>query len=179
MFQRCLADKHDAEVSQAASAANTEKSERESADSVGMDVRRFICISLACTAAVMIAAGCETPDIEMGQPPVRVESDRAGTGLSAKPGDIVTVDYEIFLPDGTLVLSDEGFRFQLGAGAVISAIDEAVEGMRVGGHRTIQCPPHRHWGRQGYGDGLIPPNTVLRIELSLVSVDGDEERARR
>jgi len=129
-------------------------------------------IPAACLllAILLIMTGCETPEIDFGAPPLRIEREHIGNGRTATPGNIVTIDYEIFLPDGTPVLSDSRYRFQLGAGAVISGIDEAVEGMRVGGRRTIKCPPHRHWGRQGYGDGLIPPNTTLTIELSLVSV---------
>jgi len=138
-----------------------------------MDTNCFlppIVMVILAAAGVMLSAGCDTPSIDFGAPPVRVAEEQEGSGPVAQAGDIVTVDYDIYLPDGTQVLSDRGYRFQVGAGAVISGIDEAVEGMRVGGERTIQCPPHRHWGRQGYGDGLIPPNTVLTIELSLVSV---------
>jgi FKBP-type peptidyl-prolyl cis-trans isomerase len=120
--------------------------------------------------AIIALGGCETPTIDLGAPPVRITEEREGNGRIAEPGNIVAINYEIFLPDGTKVLSDDRFRFQLGAGAVISGIDEAVEGMRVGGRRVIRCPPHRHWGRQGYGNGLIPPHTVLTIDITLVSV---------
>lgn len=130
----------------------------------------FRTVAMFVATILMLLAGCDTPTIDMGPPPVRVEKESEGNGPLAEPGKVVTIDYKIFLPDGTPVLSDSGFRFQLGVGAVISGIDEAVEGMRVGGHRTIRCPPHRHWGRQGYGNGLIPPNTVLTIELSLTGV---------
>ena len=43
--------------------------------------------------------------------------------------------------------------------------------MRVGGERTVTCPPHKHWGRNGYGDGAVPPNTPLTLEIKLVSVE--------
>lgn len=145
----------------------------------GMNAIRSVFILAFAAGLLTVLIGCDAPVIDLGAPPVRVEEDREGSGRIATAGDIVTIDYEIFLPDGTAVLSDTRFRFQLGAGAVISGIDEAVEGMRVGGHRTIRCPPHRHWGRQGYGNGLIPPNTVLTIELSLLRVEGGGQTVRR
>lgn len=151
----------------------------ESADITTMSATRFVLTSVLSVFVLATVIGCETPEIDFGAPPVRVEKDHQGNGPVASEGNLVTVDYDIFLPDGTAVLSDRGFRFELGAGAVISGIDEGVEGMRVGGKRTIQCPPHRHWGRQGYGDGLIPPNTVLTIELSLTGVENTTSTVQR
>ena len=54
---------------------------------------------------------------------------------------------------------------------IIQGINDAVIGMRVGGSRTIDCPPHLHWGRRGSGDGQIPPNTNLTIRINLLAVE--------
>jgi FKBP-type peptidyl-prolyl cis-trans isomerase len=51
-------------------------------------------------------------------------------------------------------------NIRLGVGALIPGVDEALQGMRVGGERTAIVPP-----QLGYGDGVV---MVFRIELSSV-----------
>lgn len=121
--------------------------------------------------AVVSITACDTPVVELGAPPARVTSEQKGSGQQARTGHLVTIDYTIQLPDGTTVLRDNGYRFELGRGTVIEGIDTTVEGMRVGGVRVVECPPHRHWGRKGYGDGLIPENTTLTITVRLTRIN--------
>lgn len=125
---------------------------------------------LAMCIIAIAPIGCDAPVINLADPPIEVTTERGGSGREARSGDMVTVDYVISLPGGEEVMSATGFQFMLGQGAVINGIDEAVVGMRVGGQRVFQCPPHRHWGRQGYGNGKIPPNTTLTIDLRLTSL---------
>lgn len=114
--------------------------------------------------------GCDAPAVEFGDPSLNVIEKEEGLGRPAKPGDIVTVDYTLSLPSGETVLDDSGYRFELGAGTVIGCIDSVVDGMRRGGRRIAVCPPSSHWGRQGYAEGKIPPNTQLTVEIELVAV---------
>jgi FKBP-type peptidyl-prolyl cis-trans isomerase len=124
---------------------------------------------LLVVIAVMGFAGCKPPSIAISETQVKVTKERTGRGKPADAGDIVALDYRVLLPDGSVVLEDERFRFKLGTGAVIAGIDDAVLGMKAGGHRTATCPPHKHWGRQGYA--TIPPNTTLTLELDLVRIE--------
>lgn len=124
-------------------------------------------VLLLCLLSTTIA--CERAPIEIGASPVQVVENREGEGPSAKPGDVVVIDYTVRLPDGTVVLDEDGFDFRLGEGVVIEGIDDAVEGMRRGGWRMVQCPPGKHWGHRGYAD-QVPPRTVLEIELTLVRI---------
>ena len=55
--------------------------------------------------------------------------------------------------------------------SVIQGVNDAVIGMRLGGTRTIDCPPRLHWGRIGSGDGKIPPNTNLIIRIKLLALE--------
>ncbi len=128
---------------------------------------RCLGLMLVLGVAGSMVIGCDSPSIEVRPAPISVESETVGSGREALPGNMVEIDYRITLPSGEEVMSETGYRFQLGQGAVIAGIDAAVEGMRVGGTRTIRCPPHLHWGRPGYGDGVIPPNTTLTIEIHL------------
>jgi FKBP-type peptidyl-prolyl cis-trans isomerase FkpA len=101
-----------------------------------------------------------------------------GTGAEAKPGHKVSVHYTGWLYnnghkgakfDSSL---DRGqpFGFTLGAHQVIPGWDEGVEGMKVGGKRTLIIPPNLAYGARGAG-GVIPPNATLMFDVELLKVD--------
>ena len=103
-----------------------------------------------------------------------------GTGLLASAGQRVTVHYTGWLhapeaADGRGTKFDSSkdrgdpFKFHLGAGQVIGGWDEGVQGMQVGGTRTLLIPPELGYGARGAG-GVIPPNATLVFEVDLLSV---------
>jgi len=134
--------------------------------------RRMMSAVVAVVSISAGLAGCGDRDIAVQDRPVRVVSDSGGIGAPAKDGDIVTVDYRAYLEDGSLVQEMEDFSFELGAGTVILGMDEGVRGMRQGATRVFDCPPHKHWGSQGYGEGenAIPPHARLTFHVTLKSV---------
>jgi FKBP-type peptidyl-prolyl cis-trans isomerase len=116
------------------------------------------------------AAGCQRPEIEISrETPVVVVQDRSGSGPVAKTGREVTINYTVTTPDGRELMRGRKYAFKLGYGAVISGIDTGVDGMRVGGSRTVRCPPSKHWGDKAYAN--IPANTTLLIRLELLEVN--------
>ncbi len=126
---------------------------------------------LAILGLLLLLPACRQTDPTVKATPVKVVSESEGVGRPAEGGDLVTIDYHIFLEDGREVLSQTGYRFILGTSSVIDGIDDAVRGMRITGTRKILCPPHRHWGRGGYGNGAIPEDETLTIVLKLDSID--------
>jgi FKBP-type peptidyl-prolyl cis-trans isomerase len=104
---------------------------------------------------------------------LQFRDDVVGTGQQANAGNHVTVHYTGTLMDGRKFDSskDRGkpFEFDLGAGRVIRGWDEGVEGMKVGGRRTLVIPPDLGYGSRGAG-GVIPPNATLRFEVELLGV---------
>jgi peptidylprolyl isomerase len=62
----------------------------------------------------------------------------------------------------------EPLRFRLGVGQVIAGWDQGLQGMKVGGRRTITIPPHLGYGAGGAGP--IKPNETLIFVVDLVEV---------
>lgn len=118
------------------------------------------------------------PDVTVPDtaPPAQlvVADDVEGTGDEAAAGQQVTVHYvgvswstgEEFDASWNRM---EPFRFPLGQGHVIQGWDEGVQGMKVGGRRTLHIPPHLGYGAQGAG-GVIAPNETLIFVVDLLGV---------
>ena len=109
-----------------------------------------------------------------------IEDRKPGTGDEAVAGQEVTVHYTGWLFDagqpenkGRKFDSSrdrgEPFSFPLGAGHVIRGWDEGVQGMKVGGQRTLTIPPEKGYGARGAG-GVIPPNATLVFDVELLGV---------
>ena len=100
-----------------------------------------------------------------------------GTGKTAVAGQDVSVHYTGWLFFGGErgkkfdSSKDRGtpFGFALGGGQVIKGWDEGVQGMKIGGTRTLTIPPELGYGARGAG-GVIPPNATLIFEVELLGV---------
>jgi FKBP-type peptidyl-prolyl cis-trans isomerase FkpA len=130
---------------------------------------RLVIAAMMLAAAALGPGGCDPPPLAVEETPIKYDDETIGRGTAAKAGDLVCIDYDVLLPDGQSVMREDDFCFYLGAGAVIAGLDEGLPGMRPGGRRTVQCPPHKHWGRQGQGG--IPPNTTLTLRIKLISIE--------
>ena len=125
----------------------------------------------ACTAAPPAQA---TGSVDK----LTVIDQKVGTGIEAKAGMKVTVQYTGWLYDeqakdkrGRKFDSSrdhgEAFSFTLGAGHVIDGWHQGIAGMRVGGTRTLLIPAALGYGADGAGDD-IPPNASLVFEVELL-----------
>ncbi len=97
---------------------------------------------------------------------------KQGSGVDAKPGNIVSVHYTGTLTDGTKFDSSrdrgEPFSFTLGGGEVIKGWDHGVKGMKRGEQRKLVIPPE-----MGYGDrkvSVIPANSTLLFDVELIDI---------
>ena len=147
---------------------------------------RACALGLALTLAL---AGCKRSNETPAAAPAQVKFDAspvafqkldttAGTGAVANAGKIVTVNYTgwLYLPDapdrhGEKFDSSIGrkpFTFRLGSGGVIPGWDQGVDGMKVGGKRTLVIPASLGYGADGAGP--IPPNANLIFDVELLDV---------
>jgi FKBP-type peptidyl-prolyl cis-trans isomerase len=105
---------------------------------------------------------------------------KLGTGAEAIPGQMVSVHYTGWLYDKTTAdhhgqkfesSRDRGqpVEFLLGAEKVIKGWDQGIEGMKVGGQRTLIIPAHLGYGPGGSGK-IIPPNAMLVFDVELMGV---------
>lgn len=95
--------------------------------------------------------------------------EEAGLGPACKPGDRVRIQYI-----GRTIKDNEMFdsgtsNFKLGAGEVIKGWDQGIEGMRVGGFRTLRIPAELAYGEKG-APPQIPPNADLEFDCELTKI---------
>lgn len=111
---------------------------------------------------------------------LQVTDVKVGDGAEAKAGQVVSVHYTGWLYDENAAdkhgakfdsSRDRGqpFQFPLGGGRVIKGWDEGVQGMKIGGQRTLVIPPEMGYGARGAG-GVIPPNATLVFDVELLGV---------
>lgn len=106
---------------------------------------------------------------------------KVGDGAEATAGKMVSVHYTGWLYDEAAAdkhgkkfdsSRDRGqpFQFPLAGGQVIKGWDEGVQGMKIGGQRTLVIPPEMGYGARGAG-GVIPPNATLVFDVELLGVN--------
>lgn len=105
---------------------------------------------------------------------------RIGKGRQAVPGSKVFVHYTGWLYTGdskrprgrkfdSSIDRGEPLSFVLGTGRVIKGWDLGLEGMLVGGKRTLIIPSHMAYGTRGAGT-VIKPGADLIFDVQLVNV---------
>jgi len=103
-----------------------------------------------------------------------VEDQIVGEGTEAVAGSTVLAHY-VGVAHSTGEEFDaswnrgEPLRFQLGVGQVIQGWDQGLQGMRVGGRRTITIPPHLGYGDRGAGAAIKGGETLIFV-VDLVDV---------
>jgi len=145
----------------------------------------FIPMALLLTTGIISTTACSeqvTPNKENVTMTELIKTDiKQGEGALATSGHNVTVHYTGWLydesaPDHHGAKFDssrdrnEPFVFPLGGGRVIKGWDQGVEGMKIGGQRTLIIPASLGYGARGAG-GVIPPNATLVFDVELLAVN--------
>lgn len=91
-----------------------------------------------------------------------------GEGEPAKAGDTVSTHY-VGVSHSTGEEFDsswnrgEPLEFRLGVGMVIAGWDQGIEGMRVGGRRSLTIPAHLAYGDRGAGADIKPGESLIFV----------------
>jgi FKBP-type peptidyl-prolyl cis-trans isomerase FkpA len=149
-------------------------------------MKHIITASALGLALTLTLTGCDRPKTPPAQ---QVAADSSpislqkidtvpGTGKEAVAGATVVVNYTGWLYDpkapqqhGAQFDSSVGrepFSFRLGSGGVIKGWDDGLQGMKVGGKRTLVIPAAMGYGADGAGP--IPPNANLIFDVELLDV---------
>jgi FKBP-type peptidyl-prolyl cis-trans isomerase FkpA len=145
---------------------------------------KYLSLALLLTAGIFSTTACSeqaAQKMETGNMTALIKTDvKMGTGAEATAGHDVSVHYTGWLYDAAAPdhhgakfdsSRDRGqpFEFPLGAGRVIKGWDLGVEGMKIGGQRTLVIPSDLGYGARGAGRD-IPPNATLVFDVELLGV---------
>ena len=124
------------------------------------------------------ASGCSVLTGQVGS--LSINDTKIGNGAEAVRGARVSVDYTGWIYDARTsdnkgrffdtTKDKDPFNFLLGGHQVIKGWDIGVEGMKVGGERTLIIPPKLAYGKKGSSG--IPPQATLIFDIRLVDVNG-------
>ena len=139
----------------------------------------------AAMVLVVVGLGCGTKTSEdhlsqTDKTRLETQDVQVGKGAEARQGRRVSVHYTGWLyhpnnPDHRGRKFDSSrdgnqpYDFTIGAGEVIPGWDEGVQGMKVGGRRTLVIPPGLAYGRNGSAP-VIPPDATLVFDIELLTV---------
>jgi FKBP-type peptidyl-prolyl cis-trans isomerase len=110
-------------------------------------------------------------------PQVKIDDKVVGTGTEAREGMTVKVDYTGTLTNGTVFDSSVGKQpaeFVMGPQQGGPGWDQGLQGMKVGGKRTLTVPSELAYGPQGNGS-TIPPDATLIFDIELLDVKPPEQ----
>lgn len=100
----------------------------------------------------------------------------------AKQGDTVQLHYKGTLDDGSVFDSSEGrdpLEFTVGSGQIITGLDRAIPGMKVGDEKTVKIAaedaygPHNPDAQQTVPRAQIPENVPLTVGMQLQGQTAD------
>ncbi|WP_209725873.1 FKBP-type peptidyl-prolyl cis-trans isomerase [Duganella sp. 1411] len=110
-----------------------------------------------------------------------VTDTKVGTGKEATTGATVYMHYTGWLyrplakhmhgkQFDSSIPRGEPLDFVLGAGRVIKGWDQGIQGMKVGGKRTLIIPSELAYGSRPSPGSGIPPNSALIFDVELMDV---------
>ncbi len=103
---------------------------------------------------------------------LQIETIREGSGITPGPADMVLVEYEGRLLDGTVfdASAKHGGPAPFPVSGVIPGWTEALQLMKKGGSYRVWIPSQLGYGPTGTPGGPIPPDAILDFDVTLIDV---------
>lgn len=127
-------------------------------------------VEAADPAAAFLAANAKQPGVITLPSGLQYKVVKSGTGPQPKLGDMLKVNYEGKLTDGTVFDSsfERGKASFMPLARLVPAWLEAIPMMHVGDEWTLYVPPALGYGPEGRGP--IPPNSVMIFRIQLLGM---------
>jgi peptidylprolyl isomerase len=98
-----------------------------------------------------------------------------GNGVAPLAGEIVTLNFSVSLPDGTMIAdsrqgSGRPIQIVYLQDQILPGMDEGLALMKVGSSAKMVLPPELAFGEQGYST-MVPPNSQVVLEVELISAE--------
>ena len=116
-----------------------------------------LCGGIAYTGMIKLKSG------------IKLLEEVQGVGEKAKKGDLIMVKLNGWLNEGKQIQNNSIVSFVLGARRIIPGIEFALQGMQIGGVRTVKISPHLGYKEAGV-DGLIPANALLIYKIEVLDI---------
>ena len=114
--------------------------------------------------AVVVVSSSATANMDGLTKTIQIE----GTGSPVKLGDIATIKYSCYLPDGLTFAKSSKEKMVVGDGSMIDGWEKSIRGMRVGERSIIRITdPNLAYGSQGVPP-LVPPNAVVELDVEIL-----------
>ncbi len=134
-------------------------------------------LTLLFSTQAIAVPSTENSKVISTQSGLRYLDEKIGEGVEAVKGKSAIVHYTGWLNNqgkkgakfDSSIDRGQTFKFLLGAGQVIKGWDEGVQGMKVGGKRTLMIPSNLGYGKRGAG-AAIPPDADLIFDVELINI---------
>ena len=103
---------------------------------------------------------------------LRYEIYEKGSGRKVKKGDIVSLDYKMYLITGDMIYSSDSLGpkvFQVGRGGVETGLEEMVLYLHKGDKAHVVLPSHLAYGLKG-DLNKIPRKAIIIYDLQLIDI---------
>jgi len=115
--------------------------------------------------------GIDVADFSETSSGLLIRDDVIGEGQTVTAGEIVSVAFSGWLPNGTLFDSSPGTTFPaIGSGQLIAGFDEGITNMNEGGLRMIIVPPNLGYGDSPPPGSSIPVNSFLIFQIEVLEI---------
>lgn len=123
-------------------------------------------------SARMLAAAAAEPGAQVLPSGVVVRTLDSGTGATPTLDSTVTMRYTGSLPDGTVfdTIGPDEPAMRVRVGDLAAGLGLALTTMQAGAMAMVSIPAELAYGTEGI-PGVIPPDSALRFEIELISIE--------